>query len=565
MKPSKAIRQLSVLICLVLILTTLIGCQSKTPTEVSNTEAPVSQPTTEIAETAAVEESEPASQPTAETTTEENAEPLVFTYVMASEPETLDPAIWFTTSPLHMNVYQPLLQANNEGSEEPFTYLIAESYTVSDDGLTWVFKIRENMKFHDGTPVNAEAVRASIQRSLDIAAQPSGIWGDVDTMTVLSDYEIEFKLKAPVPFDYIVAAGYGGSITSPAALNEHNVDGDLGQAWLRDNASGTGPWVLKSWERGERIIFERNKEYFGGWEKGQPDIIIVKFVSEYATSRLMLESGEADMVDFIPPDQIEGLSKVEGITIGKYPSFETLYLQFNHKKPPTDDIRVREALSYAFNYDGVALFTNNTTRPMRGLLPSKLWGFNPDAFQYTFDLEKARQILDDAGYKDQKLVVTAYYSSEDEILRQLIEMYKSDLAQINVDLQVENAPFATNKSKQIVFETSANIFTRYWWPDFFDPHDFYYYLLSKSNYEVTYWEDPEVDAMITEAHSLAGVNRQKAIEIYYKLNDIAIKDVNSIWAFEKDYITPMRSWVKNYEYNPAYTRIVIFYDLRIEK
>jgi peptide/nickel transport system substrate-binding protein len=464
-----------------------------------------------------------------------------------------------------MNVYEPLLETNPEGSSEPFKYLLAESYTASDDGLTYVFKIRQNVKFHDGASVNAEAVRSSIQRSIDIKAQPSGIWSDIVKMTVLSEYEIQFQLDAPVPFAYIIAAGYGAGITSPTAITKHEVSGDLGQAWMRDNASGTGPWVLTSWERGERMIFERNKDYYGGWEKGQPDIVIVKFVKEYATASLMLQQGEADMVDYVPPDQIESLSKVDGISIEKYPSLETLYMQFNHQKPPTDDIRVRKALSYAFNYGGIALITNNTAYQSRGVLPSKMWGYDPNAFQYNFDLKKARELLDEAGYADKKLVVSVYYASEDEVLRQLIEMFKSDLATINVDLQVESATFATIKSKQINLATSANIFARYWWPDYFDPNDFMYYLMSKSNAEVTYYNDEAVNTMITEAHSLAGVDRARSIELYHAINDIAISDANSIFVFEKEVVIPMRTWVKNYVYNPAYPRIVMFYDLRIEK
>ncbi len=497
---------------------------------------------------------------------EENETPIVFTYVCSTEPDTVDPSVWFTTSPMNLNVYQPLLKANPEGSEEPYTYLVAESYTVSEDGMKYVFKIREGMTFHDGTPVNAEAVRASVQRTLDIAASPAGIWSCVEEMNVLSEYEIEFTLNAPVPFDAIVAAGYGSFIMSPTAIAENEVDGDLAQAWMTDNSCGTGPWILSEWTRGERMVFVRNENYFGGWEKGQPDIVIVKFTSEYSTSRLMLESGEADMVDFVPADQIEELSQMEGITCPTYPSYETLYLQFNHELAPTNDPLVRQALSYAFNYEGVTKITNNTSKPMRGILPSSLWGWDEDAFQYTFDLEKARELLDEAGYKDQELVLTCYYSSEDDVLRQTIEMFKSDLASINVTLNVETAPFSTIASKQREFETSANIFTRYWWCDYVDPNDYVYYLLhSDANYTITYFKDEDIDAKIEEAHKIAGVDREKAIELYHEINDFVIEDAHSIFAFEKDVVVPMRTWVEGFVYNPAYPRIVEFYDLRINK
>lgn len=504
--------------------------------------------------------------PAAGALAEANATPIIFTYVCSTEPDTVDPSVWFTTSPMNLNVYEPLLKINPEGSEEPFTYVIAESFVPSADGMSYVFKIREGMTFHDGTPVNAEAVRFSVQRTLDIGASPAGIWSYVEEMNVLSEYEIEFKLSAPVPFDTIVAAGYGSFIMSPTAVEANAVDGDMAQAWMTDNACGTGPWVLQEWTRGERMVFVRNENYFGGWEAGQPDIVIIKFTSEYSTARLMLESGEADIVDFVPADQIAELDAMEGISCPTYPSYETLYLQFNHQLAPTDDPAVRQALSYAFNYDGVTKITSGTSRPMRGILPSSLWGWDADAFQYNFDLAKARQILDEAGYADKELVITAYYSSEDDVLRQCIEMFKSDLASINVTLNVEAAPFSTVASKQRTFETSANIFTRYWWCDYVDPNDYVYFLLhSDANYTITYFKDEAMDAAIEEAHSIAGIDREKAIEMYQQMNDQIIEEAHSIFAFEKDVVVPMRDWVEGFEYNPAYPRIVCFYDLKINK
>ncbi|MGM9974236.1 MAG: ABC transporter substrate-binding protein [Clostridiaceae bacterium] len=493
-------------------------------------------------------------------------EPVVFTYALSTEPDTLDPSVWFTTSPLNLNVYQPLLQVNTESEDEPYKYVIAESYTVSDDGLSYIFKIRENMTFHDGTPVNAEAVKFSVQRTIDIGGSPAGIWSCVDHMNVLSEYEIEFVLNAPVPFDSIVAAGYGSFIMSPTAVTDHEENDDLAQAWMTDNSCGTGPWKLSEWTRGERMVFVRNEDYYGGWEENQPDMVVVKFVSEYATSRLMLENGEADMVDFVPSDQIEELSKTEGISCEVYPSYETLYLQFNHEKAPTDNVQVRQALSYAFNYDGVTKITNNTSKPMKGILPSSLWGWDENAFQYTFDLDKARKLLDEAGYKDKELVLDCYYSAEDDVLRQVIEMYKSDLASINVTLNVEAAPFSTIASKQREFDTSANIFTRYWWCDYVDPNDYIYYLVSsEANYKITYFKDEKIDKMIAEAHEIAGVDREKAIEIYQKINDYVIEEANSIFAFEKDVVVPMRTWVEGFKYNAAYPRIVEFYNIKINK
>lgn len=498
--------------------------------------------------------------------TPNNKEPVVFTYALSTEPDTLDPAIWFTTSPLNLNVYQTLLEVNPPGSEEDFSPVIAESYTVSDDGLTWTFKIRENMKFHDGTPVDAEAVRFSVQRTIDVGAAPAGIWSAVESMDVPSEYEIVFKLTAPVPFDYIIASGYGAFVVSPTAVKNNEVDNDLAQDWMADNAIGTGPYKLKEWVRGQRIVLERNPDYFGGWEEGKPDIVLVKFVSEYATSRLMLEKGEADMVDFVPVDQVEDLSKVEGVSIESYPSYETLYLQFNHEKAPTDDKLVRQALCYAFNYDGINKITNETAKQLTSILPSSIWGFKEDTFKYNFDLEKAKQLLSQSKYADKQIKVTAAYAVEDDLQRQLIEMYKSDLEKIGVSLDIKTGPWTAISSNQKDPDKSCNIFSRYWWPDYVDPNDFVYYLLhSNANYKYTYYKNSDMDKLIEDAHKIGGIDKNKAIEIYGQIQDTVAEDAHSICVFEKFCLVPMRTWVKNYVYNPGYPRIVQFYNLKIEK
>lgn len=495
-----------------------------------------------------------------------NNNPLIFNYVLSTEPDSLDPAVWFTTSPMNLNVYQNLLEVNIDDPDNPFQPMLAESYEVSEDGLTWTFKLRENVSFHDGTPFNAEAVKFSIQRTLDIGDAPAGIWQSVQEINIISDYEIEFQLSAPIPFDYMVAGGYGTFFVSPTAVKENEIDGDLAQNWMRDNAVGTGPYKLREWVRGQYMILEKHEDYWEEWEEGCPEIIMVKFVTEYSTARLMLEKGEADMVDFVPADQVEELNKMEGITVKSYPSYETLYFHFNNQKPPTDNKIVRQALSYAFNYDSVGIVSQGNAVPLKGILPSAMWGFKEDVYQYNYDLEKAKNLLAEAGYAEGDLTITMAYAAQDELQRQLAEIYKSDLAKIGVTLETEAAPWATIRSKQMELETSYNIFARYWWPDYIDPHDFVLYLLHSelsSNY--SYYKNPEVDRLIEEAHEVAGIDRSKAIEMYENIQEIVVEDAQSIFVLEQKWLVPLRTWVENYVYNPAYPRIVKFFGLKLNR
>ncbi|MCR4397719.1 MAG: ABC transporter substrate-binding protein [Firmicutes bacterium] len=513
--------------------------------------------------------SKPSAQPQAQPEQPKPPEPkkpVVFTYVSSTEPDLLDPSIWFTTTPLNLNVYQNLLEVNPEGSDKPFTPMLAESYTVSGDGLTWKFKLRQGVKFHDGSPFNAEAVKYSIERTRKINEAPAGLWSAVEQINVVSEYEIEFKLNAQVPFDYIVAAGYGVGMLSPKAVKDHEKDGDLAKEWFKDNAVGTGPYKLKEWKRGEQMVLEKFDDYWGGWKEGYPDIVVIKFVKEYSTARLMLEKGEADMVDFIPADQVEEARKLPGVKVESYPSFETLYFHFNCGRGATKNKTLRQALSYAFNYGGIEQISRGNAKQLRGVLPSAMWGYSKDTFQYTFDLDKAKELLAKAGYPNGGLKLTLGYMAQDELERQLAEMYKSDLAKIGVELKLEGAPWATISTKQKSQDTAYDIFVRYWWPDYVDPHDFMYFLLKsgvKSNY--SYYSNPQVDKLIDEAHKTAGVDRNKAISLYKQIQDIVVEDAQSVFVLEQKCVVPMRISVKDFVYNPAYPRIVKFYGLRLER
>jgi len=492
-------------------------------------------------------------------------QPLVFTYALSSEPDSLDPSVWFTTSPLNLNVYQGLLEVNPPGSKEPFTPVLAESYSVSDDGLTWTFNLREGVQFHDGSPFNAAAVKATVERTLAIGESPAGLWSSVEDISCPSEHQVVFRLKAPVPFDYVVAAGYGVFMISPTAVEANEQDGDLAQEWAKDHAVGTGPYRLKEWVRGQQMILEKFDDYYGEWKEGYPDIVVVKFVSEYSTARLMLEKGEADMVDYVPSDQIEDLQAMDGVTVETYPSFETLYFNLNCQKAPTDNLKFRQALCYAFNYDAIDEITGGNARPLRSILPSSMWGFSDNVKQYTFDLDKAEELLVEAGYAD-GAELTLGYMAQDELERQLSEMFKSDLSKIGVDLQLEGAPWATLRTNQSDLSTSYNILVRYWWPDYVDPHDFVYYLLYSgvpSNY--AYYENAEVDRLIKEAHQISGVDREAAIAKYERIQQIAAEEAQSVFVLEQNWRVPMRTWVKNYEYNPAYPRIVKFYGLELDR
>ena len=169
------------------------------------------------------------------------------------------------------NMYEQLLRVNAPGSAEQFTPLLAESWEKSDDGLVWTFNLRPNVKFHDGEPMNAEAVKKSIEAAKDHAGA-SFIWLPLDNVEVVDDLTVKFTLKYPQPLELIVGSEYAAYIVSPKALDAAAADENY---WSAGVEAGTGPYMVESYTADQELVLTQNTEYWGGWEDGQYEKVLV--------------------------------------------------------------------------------------------------------------------------------------------------------------------------------------------------------------------------------------------------------------------------------------------------
>ncbi|MCA9876463.1 MAG: ABC transporter substrate-binding protein, partial [Thermomicrobiales bacterium] len=272
---------------------------------------------------------------------------------------------------------------------------LAESYEISPDGLTYTFKIRPGVTFHDGEPFNAAAAKLSIDRQIGVEQGISFALGNVTSVETPDDMTVVLTLSAPSDGALSAFAGmYAVYMISPKAITENEVDGDWAQGWLRGNMVGTGPYVLDSYNQSQQAVFSRNPDYWRGWDGDHFNQLVVSYVKEPATERLLLEQGEIDVALFLPDDAVEELDGAEGIVVTDVPSFNLYYLVLPCHTGPTADKKVRQAISYGFDYD---TWVNDVMRGQaqraRGRVPSNFLGFNPDTPQYNSDPDKARELL----------------------------------------------------------------------------------------------------------------------------------------------------------------------------
>lgn len=299
-------------------------------------------------------------------------------------------------------IFEGLLRYKPGSTEvEPW---LAESYTISPDGLTYTFKLRKGITFHDGTPFNADAVVYSIGRQLpgkanaEIMPYAEFTFGDVADVRKVDDYTVEIVLKQPnAAFLANLAMGLAAPIVSPAAHQR------LGDDQFARNPVGTGPFMFERWEPDQQIVLKRNPNYWGGptgQAKPKVETLIFKVTKENAVRADEIIAGQADVIDGISPADLERLRAAADVQVLEAAGMNVSYLGFRTDRPPFDDVRVRKAISMAIDraaivnalYKGNALLANGPLPPM--IKP----GYSDAIQPLPYDPEQAKQLLKEAGY-----------------------------------------------------------------------------------------------------------------------------------------------------------------------
>ncbi len=304
------------------------------------------------------------------------------------DPLSLDPiassdngSIW-----TQLLIYDTLIRPDKTGKE--LEAGLAESWTISDDGLSITFKLRE-AKFSDGTPVTAEDVQFSIERAASEASQWGRFFRPVTSFEIASEREITLKLTEP-----FTPALNNLALFAAAILPKKQVE-ELGDAFF-EAPVGSGPFVLKNWARGARIELERNPNY---WQSGKPyvDDAVLEIVAEPSARAIKLEASEVDIAIDPPANQIAKLDGQDGITVGQTIPYRADFVQINTTREPFNDERVRQALNYAIDKDALVQgVLYGAGKPAASAMPIMTYA-DPELSPYPYDPEKARELLAEAG------------------------------------------------------------------------------------------------------------------------------------------------------------------------
>jgi peptide/nickel transport system substrate-binding protein len=542
-----------------MILAMLLGVASgcapapQTPTAAAPAAA-TSEPAAPAAPAAQPTAAAPASAPAAQ---DDSLKTL--TVLTPNDTQTLDPAVNYDFSGgfLLLNCYEGLVKA--VGSKEAkLTPALAETWDVSKDGTVYTFHLRKNVKFHDGTPMNAEAVKFSFDRLIKMGQGAVANFSTISTVDVVDELTVKFTLKTPYPsFLLALTSFWGPVIVSPTAVKAHEKDNDLGAAWMAENEAGTGPYKVEKWDRNQQLTLARNPDYWGGWSDKFVDKVIIRFVPESTTMREMIEKGDADIaVGMTSIEDLDALAKTEGVTVEEFAAMSIHEVRINTTKKPLDNPKVRQALAYSFDYDTAAngVLSGHAVR-MDSVTAKGVTGYYKPSFTYTKDLAKAKQLLTEAGYPNGGFSLDYIWLSGIDTDRQIGEMWQADLKTLGIDLKIQEMPLNTWWEAQGHPETAPQMMMGQWGLDYADATSQIWVMYYSGNFPPAgsnyyYYKNPDVDKLLEQAR--IETDQTKRDQLYSQAVEKIYTDSPEVWAIQTNERIAHRSSVKGYEYNLSY-------------
>ncbi len=477
-------------------------------------------------------------KPAAQSHTSGNQEAAQLVEARVKDAISLDPAQ--ATDGLSLNITSEIFE--NLVHFKPGTFQvepqIAQSWHMMPDGRHWTFKLKHGLRFSDGMPLDARAVKFNFDRWRLVrnpyhgnsvysyyADMFGGFPGNIIDVKVEGPAQVSFVLKRPQgPFLRNIAMP-SFAIGSPAAIRN-----DIGAYALKP--TGSGPYMIAEWIKDDHITLQANPYYAGA--KPAYGSVVVRDIPDPATSVLSLQKGDVDILTDPRPDDAKTLGKQKGITIYEQPSNNSAYIAMNVEKKPFDDLRVRQAVAYAMNVSAIvrgfytkgAVVADNWTPP--GML-----GENPNLKAYPYNPARARALLDKAGlghgFATQLYYPTAPRPYMPEPQR-IAEAIQADLKQVGIEVTLQPLEFGVFLQKVQNGEHPMCLIG--WTGDNGDPDNFLYPLLDQDSahkpnaQNYAFWRDPNFHRLMEEGQTT--IDERRRAKIYAQANALIHDQVPAI-------------------------------------
>ncbi|WP_348243235.1 ABC transporter substrate-binding protein [Leptolyngbya sp. DQ-M1] len=492
----------------------------------------------------------------------------VLVYAASGQPTNLEPGNVTDGNSLivHNQIYNRLIQFKPGTTElEPS---LATAWSASKDGKTWTFKLRQGVKFHDGTAFNANAVKFNVDRWWD-KNNPNGfrnagksyeIWGQIfggykgepdsliQDVRVVDDSTLQFVLKQPfAAFPTAIAAAYFG-IASPSAIQKAGAN----YGTPAGGAVGTGAFVFKGWQSGDRITLEKNPNY---WKPELPksNQLVMRFVGDSGARLAQVRAGQIDFTVELAPDQKTEIEQDQNLTVANRPSFNVGYLALNPSFKPLSDVRVRQAIAHAINKPAIVqAFWKGSAQTTPHFVPPALdWSTSPKLQDYDYNPQKARDLLKQAGFPNgfeidlwYMPVARPYFPTP----KPISEAFAADLQAVGIRANLKTkdwAAYLADRNKNPGYP----MFMLGWTGDYGDPDTFYYpHFGPGSTTDLGGWKNDRVTQLLNQARATS--DRSARAKLYAEVDEIVHREAVRLSIVHSDPLLVQRKTITGWTPSP---------------
>ena len=480
---------------------------------------------------------------------------------------TLDPAVVYEFGGTQTagNIYETLVSFNP--GEPELVPLLAESWEIAEDGDMWkmTFQLNPSATFASGNPVTAEDFVFSWERVIDINGSPAFLLTEVCGMskgniTAVDATTLELKIPSTLsPQVCLSVLTFVTTAVVEKAAVEPNLGDDFGQTWLNDNSAGSGPYTLAGWNRSVDVTLDANPSYWGGAAPAMRRVIMQN-MPEVANRQAAIETGDADIVQELGPEQATALEGNPDVSLVKVLNTILAYVSVNATMPPFDNPDARQALRYAINYDNIITLLGGNGELVQEIIPMGFAGHtgnNP----FTQDLEKAKELFANAGVTEGAVIpftVATATAPGGVDWATIAASIQADLAQIGINLEIQQMQQSELLTKYRAQELPMLLMN--WSPDFPDPDG---NGTPFSNYEAQSlaWRNSWNDATAIDLSRRAAVEADPAarVALYGELVDYVQNNGPYAILYQPTRVYAVRNNVAGFIYDPNDSPTISFW------
>lgn len=452
-----------------------------------------------------------------------------------------DPAVGsdFSSTTSILNLYDSLVYPTPDGGVKPHA---AVSWDTSEDGLTYTFRLREGIKFHDDSEMTAEDVAFSMTRLLEIGEGFAYIFlNKIQDVEVVDQYTVRFHLSKPYgPFVnslirlYIVNKDLVmANLKQPGMYGEF---GDYGKEFLQTSDAGSGAYMIKDFQWEDSMLLERFPGYWGEVAPNAAPLVRQIRRPDPVTIRTLMARRELEITDqWMGVEVFDALDQIEGVKVVGWAADYSFFHMLHNNRAPTDDIHFRKALSYCWDYQEAidSIFIGATQS--HGPVSSIVSGYK-EVFQYSRDLDKARAELLKSKYYDQLDKITVIYGSQDQpALQKAALLFQANAAEIGIDVEIVTLTWLKVVEQAGDMENTPHVLGIWVGPPFPEAGpqlESKYHSRMSGTWQQTEWLlSPLMDQLIDDA--LATTDTNERFEKYGLIQDIAVQAALSIFVFDE--------------------------------